>query len=314
MRLSVIITSAYEEKTISQAVEQIIKPNKPLWADMEVLVIAPDNPTLEAATKVAAKYSNFNNFHTIKDPAYGKPSAVNMAVDRARGDIVVFTDGDMYIGDSAIELILKQFENPDVGGVSGHPISLDDRAGFWGFSSHLFCHGAHSERTRNPQITPMSGYLYAIKMTNDIKNIFPIQKNLRAEDAYISKRINKLGYQIAYEPDALAYVHFPKNLGDWINQKKRSLGGNIQIAQTIQTGAAPEKGRKDKQFGKNKRSLRQDLSYFYLPFNFATNPKEYLYALLIYPLRLYLWIIIYIQHTTKSYSRGTWERIESSKG
>ena len=49
MDFSVIITSAYEPRTINKAIEQVVLPNKDLWNRMKVIVVAPDDETLKVA-------------------------------------------------------------------------------------------------------------------------------------------------------------------------------------------------------------------------------------------------------------------------
>lgn len=295
MNITVIITAYKEHKTVAKAISQILGPNKGLFEDLQLLVVAPDSGTINTAKKELSKHKEFSGTQVIKDLGKGKPAALNLAYSKTKTDIIIFTDGDMYVDDTAIKEILTTFKDPKVGGASGHPVSLDSRISAFGYYSHLFCEAAHKKRSSGGFV-PMSGYLYAIR---NIKGIFPIPEYLRAEDAYISHKIASMGYKIAYAPDALAYVHFPKSLKDWIAQKTRSLGGNVQI------GSDPS--------GSDPRSVLQDLHMFLFPLYFAKNPKEVLYSILLYPLRLYLWIRIYIQHLTKSYSKGVWKRIESSK-
>ncbi|PIR42428.1 hypothetical protein CO058_02500 [candidate division WWE3 bacterium CG_4_9_14_0_2_um_filter_35_11] len=311
MKVTVILTSYNEYHSIAKAISQIAKND---IKDLELLVVAPDEKTIEVAKKELAKHPQLKASKIIKDAGTGKPNAINTAIPQAKGEIIIFTDGDMYISDNAIFLLLEGFTDEKVAGVSGHPVSLDDRNTFWGFSSHLFCYGAHTVRValqkeglprKKKGYPPMSGYLYAIKMTKAVAKLFPLPTEIRAEDAYISKRINELGYKTTYSPDALAYVRFPKNLHDWIDQKKRSLGGNIQIRirATLQKEGLPL----------FRRGIIQDTSGFFIPIKFASSPKEYFYLFGIYPLRLYLWILIYIQHYKKDYSNGRWEQIKSSK-
>lgn len=296
MKVSIILTSYNEPELIPKAISQIAK-NK--VENLQLLAVAPDEKTRDEGKKEILKHTDIKSFEVIKDAGIGKPNAINEAIPFANGEIIIFTDGDMYISDDAIPHLLKGFSDEKVAGVSGHPVSIDNRNTFWGFTSHLFCYGAHTIRARPsrawPEVapSPMSGYLYAIKMTNAIAKLFPLPAEIRAEDAYISKKIAEMGYKINYAPNALAYVKFPKNISDWIKQKKRSLGGNIQI--------------------KNQRSIFEDLQNALMPIKFASKPKEYLYLIGIYLLRLYLWILIYIQHSRKDYSSGRWEQIKSSK-
>jgi len=98
--------------------------------------------------------------------------------------------------------------------------------------------------------------------------------------------------------EAVAYVNFPKNFNDLMMQKIRSLGGNVQ---------------NKKYFKDNSRNIMQDLVMFFFPLTFAKNLKELFFSIAIYPIRLYLWVIIYYNHMTNNYKLGIWDRIDSSK-
>lgn len=297
MKFTVILTSFKESETIKTAIEKIVRPNLILKEDMQLIVVAPDEETLNSAKNKLKEFPDFKNHLVLKDKGEGKPSAINLAIENANSEILILTDGDMYISENAIADILPHFENPKVAGVSGHPISEDSRETQFGYYSHLFCEAAHQKRLSS-EFIPMSGYLYGIRK---IHGLFPLPKEIRAEDAYISNKIKEAGFEIKYEPNAIAHVHFPKNLGDWLKQKKRSLGGNVQTSKfNAQTPQKP-------------RTIGQDLKNALFPVKFASNPQEFIYSLMLYPLRLYLWIIIYIQHFSGNYSKGQWERIESSK-
>jgi cellulose synthase/poly-beta-1,6-N-acetylglucosamine synthase-like glycosyltransferase len=311
MNFSIIITSYKEPKSIPHAISAILEPNLGFFAKnfnkAELIVTAPDDETLNAAKDQASKYHiNEGSFIIIKDKGIGKPAALNLAVKQAKGKILFLTDGDMYISDSAISEILPFFNDEEVGGVSGHPASLDDRTTMFGYYSHLFCEAANQQRLKNPNITPMSGYLYAIR---NLPELFPIPEEIRAEDAYLSTKIRSLGYKTKYAPEAMAYVHFPKNINDWVSQKKRSLGGNIQLKRfTAQLPQINRIGSTLKQ-----RSIREDLKMALFPIKYAKSVKELLYSIALYPIRLYLWLLIYYNHKANKYKSGMWQRIETSK-
>ena len=65
--LSIIITSYKEPKTIGRAIESFINQN---IKDYELLVLAPDKETLDAAKK----YSKSKKVKIIKDQGKGKPA------------------------------------------------------------------------------------------------------------------------------------------------------------------------------------------------------------------------------------------------
>lgn len=304
----VVLTSFNEPLTIGRAVEQIICPNKDLWPILQLIVVAPDERTLEVTENVCQRYK-FERLRLIKDLGQGKPMALNLVVETITNgglgtsidDLLIFTDGDVYLGNDAIKNLLK---TTDCGGVGGHPVSVDSRQNMFGYFSHLFCEAAHVRRLKDANV-PMSGYLYAIR-GDLLSQIFPIPAQIRAEDAYISQKILALGHKISYASDALVYVKFPKNLSDWYKQKTRSLGGNVQVG-LLRYALVPPNGASPS------RSITQDLRMVFFPLSFAKSLKEFYWSLLLYPLRLFLWMKIYYNHALKRYKSGVWDRIESSK-
>ena len=127
--ISIIITAYKEEKSIGKAIESIINNN---LKDYEIIVTAPDLGTLN----VAKSYQKNNKrIILLKDNGLGKPAALNQAVKHARGDILILTDGDVYVDENSLKPLLKPFLKKEIGAVSGNPISLDSRKnkmGFWG--------------------------------------------------------------------------------------------------------------------------------------------------------------------------------------
>lgn len=290
---SIIITAFKEADTIKIAIEQLLLSDKKILKELEIIVVAPDNNTLNAAK---ASLKNFKNYKLIKDDATGKANALNKAVSKLQNEILIFTDGDMYVSDNAIELLIKHFDNKKVAGVSGNPRPLNKRNSMFGFFAHLFCDAADSNRRKGR--VPMSGYLFAVR---NVKGLFPLPKNLKAEDAYISLKLIELGYKIDYEPKAYAYVKFPDNTSDWLKQKTRSLGGNFQL----------------NKYFKNKsiktRNIFEDLTEIFYPIEYAKNLNEFLYLFYLYPLRLILWFKIIFNYIFNNYKEGSWDRIESTK-
>jgi len=305
---SVLLTSYKEPITIKKAISQILGSNKKIIDSLELLVITPDKETFNSAEKQILKHK-FKNYKIIKDELKGKPSALNLGFKKAKGKILILTDGDMYISDRAVERMVGHFDNDKVGGVSGKVISTNNRHEMFGFFSHLFCNEANEKRRLNKSVH-MTGYLYAFP---NLKELYPIPEELRAEDGYISLKIRNMGLKIAYEPKATAYVKFPTNTKDWLNQKTRSLGGNYQLNSYFTNT--------------HTRSLLEDLKGIFLPVKFARTTKEYMFLMYLYPLRLLLWIRIiweynlsvvkirrrFFKSTPKINQHGVWDRIKSSK-
>jgi cellulose synthase/poly-beta-1,6-N-acetylglucosamine synthase-like glycosyltransferase len=293
--ITVVITAYKEPRTIGKAIEQILK-NK-ITEDYELIVMAPDEETLNAARKYL-KYSK--KIKILKDEGKGKPAALNMFFKKAKGRIIILTDGDVHIKENAIPFLLKKFEDPRVGAVTGRPISTNDRKTMLGFWSHLLTDAAHHTRERRIKDGKMivcSGYLYAIRAGI----IESIPEDALSDDAVISHMIFEKGYITHYSPDAEVYIKYPDNFKDWIKQKKRSAGGYNQLARMVKNK------ERMRSFGKEVAGILFVLAY----------PKTFLemfHTTMLVLARIYLWILIFIDiNIRKKEFKKIWVRVESTK-
>ena len=69
-----------------------------------------------------------------------------MGLKDAKGEILFLTDGDVYCEKNSLELILKHFKNRKIGGVTGRPVSIDNKDNFMGYMGHLLADAAHHKR------------------------------------------------------------------------------------------------------------------------------------------------------------------------
>ena len=288
--ISVIITSYKEPKTIGKAIEQIIK-NK--LKNYEILVVAPDRETLD----VARKFQN-KNINILKDDGKGKPAALNLAVSKAKGEILVFTDGDVYVSEDSLLPLLDYFKDTRIGAVSGYPVSLNPKNNKLGYWAYVLTNVANKRRKKAIKLNKgffCSGYLFAIK-----RELFPnLSEELLSEDGFISNEVYKKGYKIAYSEDSKVFIKYPTTFNDWIIQKKRSAGGYNQI----------------KKFKKVEiRSFKKESLGALELFEFVSSIREFLWLFELFFSRIYLWFLIYkdINFKKKSH-KEIWKRIETTK-
>lgn len=291
--ISIIITAYKEEKTIGKAIQSILDNH--LFEKHEILILAPDKETLEVAQKFAEKYSKIK---VIKDSGEGKPSALNLAVRYAKGEILVFTDGDVYIDTEALRPLLNFLKDEKIGAVCGHPISINSKDTMFGYWAYVLTNIANERRLtaiKNKKRFFCSGYLFAI-----IKNLFPkLPNELLSEDGFISHNVYERGYKINYSETSKVYVKYPDNFHDWIIQKKRSAGGYNQIKNLI---------------GKEIRSFKSESKGGFALLKYIKNFREFFWLLILFSARIYLWIIIYIDINLKKKSlKEIWKRPQSTK-
>lgn len=311
--ISIIITSWKEPKTIGRCIRCIVdRKYSGLDKEFEVIQISPDTETLEAGMAMAKELNLLpKEYIQIQDPRKGKPSALKMALQKAQGDILILTDGDTYFERDSVKNILEPFENENIGGVSGRPVSIDSKENIFGYWGHLLSDAAHNRRVEKmgkkigdyyvseKEFFPMSGYIMAMRNCK-----LDIPSNVLSDDAYISYSIRNLGKEIAYAPLAKCYVKYPTSLNDYYKQKVRSLGGFIQLENF---GVF----KKDKQ----SRNIFIEMRYSLFVIKYAKNLKELLWSFALFPIRFITWIKIFWERVIlkKDMPKLGWDRIESTK-
>lgn len=314
MELTVILTAYKEEKTVARAVKSICDPKYSGYNEQfQLITVIPDKETLNTAKKEIKKFKNIE-WTSVIDPGEGKPTALNLALKKVRGKIIILTDGDVYLGEDSIKLLFDAFKNPKVMGSTGRPVSADKKSTFFGYLSHLLADAAHHKRLTTlkgirsgrsrvfvgskSNFFALSGYAMAMRNFQ-----LQIPKDTLVDDAYLSYVLLSKGGKLEYVPEATVFVNYPSNIKDWYKQKLRAVGGYIQLWKF----GVIEKNTKVRNFWK-------ELEYFWFPIKYAKSFKEYIWSFALYPMRLYMWLIIFYQQRIRKRSFDEiWVRVESTK-
>lgn len=292
--LSIIITTYKEPNTLGRAIESIY--NQDIDEDHEIIISTPDEETLN----VAKEWASLNNrIKIIKDRGIGKPAALNMIFKEAKGDILILTDGDVYIGKNSINTLVNGLRaNALLGAISGRPVPQETRDSKYGYWAHFLLNAAHEDRTKrysSGEFLCLSGYLFAMKNLN-----LQIAEDA-LDDAFISQTIWKKGYNIGYEPKATVYIKSPSNFSDWLKQKRRNTSSDLILK---------------KYFGEiqTSRSFTKEASKFYKVFTYAESLKEFCYSSQLLFARLIVWWLgFWDTKIKKKQMKQIWVRVESTK-
>ena len=99
--ITIIITSFKEPQSVGKAIEAVLA-NK-IKEKYELLVAAPDKETGAVIQSYSRKHKQVKYF---KDKGRGKANALNELFQRAKGDILILTDGDVFMSTNAISALL----------------------------------------------------------------------------------------------------------------------------------------------------------------------------------------------------------------
>jgi cellulose synthase/poly-beta-1,6-N-acetylglucosamine synthase-like glycosyltransferase len=292
--ISVLITAFREAATVGRAIDSFLLQ---LAAGAEILVICPDPATTAIVDDYAARYPAVRH---VADPQRGKPAALNVGLKAARGDIVVLSDGDVVVAEDALATLLPPFDDPQVGAVSGHPLSASPRETLLGYWSHLLTEGVHQmrlARDRAGQFLACSGYLFAFRRAL----VERVPEDALAEDAVISHIVARQGYRIRYAPQARVTVKYPTTYRDWLRQKVRSAGGYAQDY----VRRSPLRMRS---------AWLEILDGTRLALRYPRNLREFLWTLLLFAARLHLWLLVFVNvRLLRRPLAALWQRVETTK-
>jgi len=295
--ISIVIT-AFKEPMLYRAIDAILFQK--IDDDFELVVAAPDKETEDLVKDYRKKYPNIRYF---KDPGKGKSHALNLLFKELKGNIWLFTDGDVFLDNMAINEVIKMFKNyPRIGCVAGRVYCENPRSTLFGYWGKLLADcGAHKVRQNNyanGKFIECSGYLFGFRNNGVIKEI-PLDV---AEDSIIPYYFWKKGYKIGYAEKSRVFVKNPTTMKDWLVQRKRTANAHTKL-----THYAPD-------FPKVKSFKNEAFKGIFWIWSYPKNFKEFTWTVGLVFVRLYMWLSLYydLHFKKKGYVDG-WERSESSK-
>jgi cellulose synthase/poly-beta-1,6-N-acetylglucosamine synthase-like glycosyltransferase len=164
--------------------------------------------------------------HVFNFPRAGKAATLTRLLDRATGDVVVFTDANCAFASGALRAIVAPLADPEVGCAggmkrisSGHLETADGEKSYWGFENRLkiwesafgSCAGA-------------DGALYAVRR-RDLPQL--VTNRLLADDLYISLAACANGRRCVLVPDGVAVESSDTNSANELRRKARILAGAL---------------------------------------------------------------------------------------
>ena len=294
-KITILIT-AFKEPNINKAIEAAL--NQETKYKYELIISAPDKETLDAAERYSKKHDNLK---IMKDPGKGKSFALNLIFSKIKTDILILTDGDVYLGKNAVEEIVNLFLNPKIGCVSGKPVPQESKNNKFGYWANFLFDSAHKIRKKaydTNSFLECSGYLFAFRK----KMIDKIPLDV-SEDTVIPYIIKQKGYDIGYAERAVVYVKNPNNFKDWIKQKTRTHKAHEKLYLYVDTKKIPRV-----------KSFKTESKGIFWLLKYPNTLKEILWTIELIFARLYTWIKYFFD--TKLYRKkylDGWERVESTK-
>lgn len=217
-----LVVPAYNEADILKSkVENSLALDYP--KEKLKLLFITDGSTDHSA-EVLGQYPTVQHLHSPFRG--GKSMAENRAMEFVQTPFVVFTDCNSYLNKEAIRELVKHYQNPAVGAVSGEKkvMSQDSASGageglYWKYESFL--------KRCDSQIYSLMGA--AGELVSFRSDLFqPLEKDTILDDFIQSLRIVEKGYRVIYEPNAYAMEDPSASLAEEMKRKIRICAGGWQ--------------------------------------------------------------------------------------
>jgi len=176
----------------------------------------------------------------VSEDRLGLNAARNRALQEAKHDLIAFADDDTIPDPEWLCALLRNFDDPPVGCVTGltMPLELETEAQGWFEQLSPFGRGFQRRVFDKNRIHPMAagrvgaGANMALRRSI-FKQIGPFDEMLdggtptcSGGDTEMFSRILKAGYQIVYDPSALSWHHHRE---DWADLRRTIYGYGVGV-------------------------------------------------------------------------------------
>jgi GT2 family glycosyltransferase len=214
MMASVIIPVYNEAQTLGDCLASLVRQTGN-GQDAEIIVV--DDGSTDTTPELVRRFSEVR---LIQQAQQGPAAARNRGAREARGEIILFTDGDCIPLDNWLEEMLAPFrQSPDLIGVKGAyvtpqrsltarfvQIEYEDKYDRLAKRQYIDFIDTYSAGYRRPTFLAVGGF--------DLE--FPVAC---AEDVELSYRLSNLGYKMLFNPRARVIHWHPESLESYLAKK-----------------------------------------------------------------------------------------------
>src|SRR5437763_4330528 len=196
--VSVIITAFNEERALAAKLENTLALDYP--RDLLEVIVASDCST-DRTDEIAKRFATRGVKLHRQPERLGKTAAQNAAIEKAHGEVVVFSDATSHYQPNVLKMILPNFADEKIGCVGGRLVYVDHHQSdigrgaksYWDYETFLKLH-----ESRACSLIGVSGCLYAVR-----RSAYQPLYHEACSDFIIATRMIEQGLRTVYEPDAV---------------------------------------------------------------------------------------------------------------
>jgi cellulose synthase/poly-beta-1,6-N-acetylglucosamine synthase-like glycosyltransferase len=196
--VSILIAAYNEEDVIEETIRNKLFLNYP--KELIEIIIISDGST-DKTDEIVSRFSSQGVRLIRQQPRAGKTSALNLGISHALGEIVVFSDANSHYFPDALEKLLSNFSDSDVGYVTGKMIYTDPDGSSTGDGCSAYMRYENALRgaeTRLGSIVGADGGIDAIR-----RELYSPMKPDQLPDFVLPLSVVEKGFRVVYESEAI---------------------------------------------------------------------------------------------------------------
>jgi poly-beta-1,6-N-acetyl-D-glucosamine synthase len=220
--VSVIIPFHNEERWVIRKIENTLSWNYP--AD-QLQIIAVSDGSTDQTTRLLQPYQN--RVTVIAYPLrQGKPTALNVGAAQASGDILIFTDANVFPHPNAVKLLVQRYADGSVGGVCGN-VALQAEESLEPLGEGLYMQyerWLYEAESRALTLVGADGALFSVR-----RALFaPLPADTITDDFALALRVVAQDRRVVYEPAATGIELVVPDVRAEFRRKIRMIAGGYQ--------------------------------------------------------------------------------------
>lgn len=197
-QVTVLISAYNEEESIESTLRNKLDLDYP--KEKREIIVVSDAST-DRTDEIVRKYEQQDVTLLRQEPRAGKTAALNMAVPKAKGAVLVFSDANSTYAPDVLSNLLQNFSDPSVGYVTGKMIytNSDGTTIGDGCSTYMkYENFLRWQETKLGSVVGVDGGVDAVR-----KELYQPMKRDQLPDFVLPLRVVEQGYRVVYDPGAI---------------------------------------------------------------------------------------------------------------
>ena len=224
--VSILIPAFNEEKVIAGSIRRVLASS-----DVRVEVIVIDDGSRDGTSRVVTEtFGRDDRVRLLTLANGGKARALNEGLKLARGDVIIALDADTQFETTTVARLARWFADTAIGAVAGNA-KVGNRVNVvtrWQAIEYVTAQNLERRAlTRFDAITVVPGAVGAWRRAA-LDAVGGYQVDTLAEDQDLTIAIQRAGWQVGYDVDAVAWTEAPETLRALGKQRFRWAFGTLQ--------------------------------------------------------------------------------------